>query len=51
MITEQKNRVKPLEKKVKHDLGPVNNPYLDQLITIKTAKLGPANNFKAYIYI
>ena len=57
MITEQKNRLKPLFLLCEDDLGPVSAPYLDQLITIEKAKLGPANNYitkkqkNIYIYI
>ena len=52
MITEQnKNRLKPLFLLCENDLGPVSAPYLDQLITIKQAQLGPVNSFTAYIYI
>ena len=32
-------------------LGPDNNTYLAQIITPEKAKLGPDNNFTAYIYI
>ena len=31
-----------------NDLGPVNNPYLAQIITLWKAKLGPDNNSTAY---
>ena len=52
MITEQKeNRLKPLFLLCGNDLGPVNNFDLDQLLTLKRAKLGPVNNFTAHIYI
>ena len=45
-----KNRLKPLFYRLKQ-LGPDNNTYLAQIITPKMAKLGPDNNFTAYIYI
>ena len=32
-------------------LGPDNKPYLDQIITPETPKLGPDNNFTTHIYI
>ena len=55
LITEQKhfawNNYIYIYIEVENDLGPVNNPYLDQLITIKKARLGPVNNYSIYIYI
>ena len=50
MITEWFQ--KPLEttKKDKNKLGPGSNPYLEQIITLSRAKLGPDNNFTSYIY-
>ena len=51
MITAQKKRLKPLFVVCENDLGPVTNFDLAQLITLKTPKLGPVNNFTAYIYI
>ena len=35
----------------KNNFGPDNNTYLAQIITPKMPKLGPDNNFTAYIYI
>ena len=44
---------KTLENTIKlaqNQLGPDNNPYLDQIITLIKAKLGPANNFTACMH-
>ena len=51
MIIEQQKSPATTINIGQNDLGPVNNPYLDQFITIKKAKLGPVNNFTAYVYI
>ena len=51
MITEcVTNRLKPLYNRLQNKLGPDNDPYLDQIITPETTKLGPDNDFTAYAY-
>ena len=39
------------EKKAKSNLDMLITPFLDQIITPETPKLGPDNNFTVYIYI
>ena len=56
MITECANQISwnHYFYRLKNKLGPDNNiknPNLDQIITLKNPKLGPDNNFTAYIYI
>ena len=46
-----KKRLKPHKQSAKNDLGPDNNPYLAQIITLDKAKLGPDNNFTSHKYM
>ena len=51
MITEQKKWSETPIFIVRKQLGPDNNPYLDQIITPEPPQLGPENNFSQHIYI
>ena len=46
-----KNRLKPLLSQCEINMAQLVTINLAQLVTIKKAKLGPGNNFTAYIYI